>query len=193
MRPVQILTAAACLLACAVPVLAARTAPAPRRSAPRQPAPARAAPAPRFTPVTVEEARETAALLDDAYQTILEEVHRTYPTKPGQPVAATIVKQLQETMALKGWPRSRFLAVNALVMNPNHVPHDAFERQAVKELKGTSERVEAVEPGRLRVATSVPVGGTCFSCHWTEPGHKGKAAISFSIPIRPARAAVTSR
>ena len=37
-------------------------------------------------------------MLDDAYQLILEEVHHTYGTAPGRPVAATVVREVQRIM-----------------------------------------------------------------------------------------------
>src|SRR6185503_5597758 len=63
--------------------------------------------------MTLPQARVTVRMLDDAYQTVLQEVHRTYATQPGRPVAATVVRDVQKRMGEKQWPQSRFLAVNA--------------------------------------------------------------------------------
>ena len=142
------------------------------------------APAPPTRPMTDEEAHTAVALLDDAYQTILHEVHRTYPTRPGRPVAATIVRDLQKVMTAKGWPASHFLAVNAIIMNPDHRAHDAFERNAVNVLAKSDGPLEKVSNGTLRVATVVPLGGDCFSCHWADSGISSRAAISWTIPLK---------
>lgn len=140
---------------------------------------------PKTRAMTLEEARAAVTLLDEGYQTELEEIHRWYPIKSGQPVvAAAVVRRVQEQMVAKGWPRSRFLAVNASVMNPNHVPRDDFERGAVEKIREGAERVETIEKGRLRVATLVPMTGGCASCHWT-PGTSGsKGAITWTIPLK---------
>ena len=124
------------------------------------------------------------AMLDDAYNLVLEEVHHTYPTKPGRPVAATIVRDLQKKMTDLGWPSSRFLAVNAIVMNPDHVARDEFERQTVRAFTDGGDRRETIENGTLRVATPVSLGGSCFSCHWADKGRASRAAISWKIPLR---------
>lgn len=133
--------------------------------------------------MTVEEARTTVRLMDDAYQTILRQVHESYPTQPGRPVAASLVKDLQKEMSDRGWTNSRFLAVNAIVMNPDHRARDPFEQKAVEALARGEERYESLEGGNLRVATVVPLGFGCGSCHWVPPGKTAVAAISWKIPV----------
>jgi len=137
--------------------------------------------------MTVEEARTAVAMLGDVYQLLLEQTHATYHNRPSDPVAATVLRKLQTRMSELGWPRSRFLAVNAVVMHPDHVPRDAFERRAVEALRGREERVEQVIGGQLRVATVTPTSGRCASCHWTLPGQSSKAAITWTAPLRPTR------
>jgi hypothetical protein len=161
---------------------------APRPAAParkaRRAATVAAAPRARTRAMTPPEARTAVAMLDDAYHLILEETHAAYHTQPTRPVAASVVRKLQARMAELGWPRARFLAVNAVVMHPDHLPRDDFERRAVQTLRGNDERVEQVVDGQLRVATVVSTGGSCFSCHWTSPGKASKAAITFAVPLR---------
>ena len=177
----------AALLFSAVSAAPIRHAPKPRSvpAARKKPAPAPNRPAaPVTNPMTLEEARMAVAMLDDAYNLVLEEVHHTYPTKPGRPVAATIVRDLQKKMTDLGWPSSRFLAVNAIVMNPDHVARDEFERQTVRAFTDGGDRRETIENGTLRVATPVSLGGSCFSCHWADKGRASRAAISWKIPLR---------
>lgn len=139
----------------------------------------------KVPPLSEDEARRTAAMLDDAYQLWLQSIHDWYPTKAGQPVvAATVVRKLQEKMTAKGWPATRFVAVNGIVMNPNHLAKDAFEKEAVTALRSGKDRYEKVERGRLRVATVIPLGGGCFSCHWSDAKIGSRAALTFSIPVR---------
>lgn len=146
---------------------------------------ARQARPPASPPMSPEEARRTVAMLDDAYQITLHAVHDWYPTRTGQPVvAATVVRKLQERMAELGWPRSHFLAVNALVMNPDHRPRDSFEKDAITALRSGDERYEKVVGSNLRVATALPLGGGCFSCHWSDAKIGSRAAISFEIPLQ---------
>lgn len=168
---------------CGVLCLSAALAAAPRKPAKKPATPAKAVSG--TAAMTAEEARRSVAMLDDAYQEILHAVHNWYPTKTGQPkVAASTVIELQKIMTEKGWPQSRFLAVNAVVMNPNHVPKDTFEKDAVAALKQGKDRHEAVLDGRLRVVTVLPTGGGCFSCHWTDSKVGSRTAITWSIPLK---------
>ena len=134
--------------------------------------------------MSVAEAQMTVEMLDDAYQIILRETHRTYHDKPGRPVAATMVRKLQKQMTDKGVASSRFLGVNGLLMNADHGARDKFEREAVRVLKTGKARVETVEKGRLRAATAVPLGFGCTSCHWAPAGQTARAAISWDIPVK---------
>lgn len=138
----------------------------------------------RLGPLTPEEARQTVALLDDAYQTWLEEAHEQYHPRPGKPVAAKVVRELQEKMGSLGWPQSHFLAVNALVMRPEHQPQDAFERDAVRRLSGGAPRVETISGNTMRVATGLSLGGGCGTCHWAEQGVVRRAAITWAMPLK---------
>ena len=153
-------------------------------AAPKKAKPAVEPPGAQTLKMTPEEARRSAAMLDDAYQEFLQTIHAWYPTKTGQPkVAASTVIELQKIMAEKGWPQSKFLAVNAIVMNPNHLPEDKFDKDAIAAIKSGKDRYEKVVDGRLRIATVVPTGGGCFSCHWTDSKVGSRAALSFSIPL----------
>jgi hypothetical protein len=169
------------LLAVAALAVAAAAVAAPRQ-APRKSikakAPATATPTRTYTP---EEARRAVALLDDAYNVILHEVHDTYPTKPGRPVAASLVKDLQKSMTASGWPGSHFLAVNAVIMNPDHRARDEWERKAVSDIKSGKLSLEEETPGEYRAATMVSLRGGCTSCHWSQDSMGARAAIAWKV------------
>jgi hypothetical protein len=173
-----------------IPLGALVAAAAPRSAAARKGRPSpggAAATAARARSMTPDEARRAVRMLDDAYQLILEETHAVYHTRPGVPVAATVVRKLQARMDALGWPSSRFLAVNAVVMHPDHVPRDDFERFSVRALRNGEQRVEQIVDGKLRVSTVVPLGGGCGSCHWSGTGQSSKAAVTFAVPLRQER------
>lgn len=178
---------ATCLLT-SFAALAVSAAPRPAASRRKPVAPTKKKPAQQAAtatrPMTPEEARTAVAMLGDAYDLILEEAHSIYHTRPNVPVAATVVRKVQAHMAKQGWPKARFLAVNAIVMHPDHVAKDDFERETVQTLKRSNERIEQVVEGNLRVATVVPLGGGCSSCHWTGSGTSAKAATTWSVPLR---------
>lgn len=189
--------AAAVFLAVLAPAVAAPARRAPgRRPGVTKPGPAaKAAPPAKpaalaLDPVdqtfTEDEARRAVSLLDDAYQTLLHEVHRHYPTKPGRPVAATVVRDVQKLMTEKGWPSSRFLGVNAILMNPDHAARDAFEKDAVGALRRYEKEYEEVRPGLFRKATMVSLGAECTSCHWPAMNEASRAGITWAVRLKPA-------
>lgn len=145
-----------------------------------------ATPGPARSVMTPDEARVAVAMMGDAYDLLLEEIHETYHTRPSVPVAATVIRKLHAKMSDLGWPRARFLAVNAIVMHPDHVARDEFETQAIQALRRGDQRVEELSDGQLRVATVVPLGGRCSSCHWTPGAQASKAATTWTAPIREA-------
>lgn len=188
---------AACMLttvgALAVSAAPGKTPPrrktrAPRKATPPQRKPA-VSPAPAAGPtraMSLDEARTAVAMLGDAYDLLLDETHEVYHTRPNVPVAATVIRKVQARMTELGWPRARFLAVNAVVMHPDHVPQDAFEKRTIQAIRRGDERFEQVTNNQLRVSTVVPLGGSCASCHWTPSGQSPKAATTWMIPLRPA-------
>lgn len=168
-----------------------KPAPAASKPAASKPAP-RSAKVPPATPVagegepgvSLEEARRSVEMLDGIYQLTLQEIHRRFPVGSGQPVvAALVIRDIQKRMNTRGGPQSRFLAVDLRAMNPDHAPKDAFEQEAAAKLAAGARRYEVIEASRLRMATVVPLGGTCFPCHSTPAGGVGRAAISWSVPL----------
>lgn len=199
MRRIAVWSAVLCVAAGALP--AAVTAAGRGRAAVRKPQgrPAAAVPAVRAAP-TEEVARLQAAMLSDLYQELLRETHKLYPTRPGRPVAATVVRQVQERMRRAGHPESRFLAVNAVLMNPDHRARDSFEREAARRLASGEESVELVEQGEgrgaaryYRAAMVVPLGSGCGSCHWSQGGLGARAAIAWNVKLAPEPAGQGSR
>ncbi len=134
--------------------------------------------------MSADDARLAVNILDDGYKSILRAVHDAYPTEGGRaPVAATLVRKVQMAMNARGWPNSHFLGVNAILMNPDHRAHDAWEAAARRRLAAGEDRIEELQGGYLRIATSVQLGGRCTSCHWAAgSGSYTKAAITWRVP-----------
>jgi hypothetical protein len=184
--PAPIVLAFAGLLAASM--VAAAPGAKPRRAAAKKPAsakaPTKAAGVTRA--MTLDEARTAVTMLDDAYNELLLSIHHYYPD-PKLEAAATTVKRIKNVMNKKGWPNAEFLSVNAMVMNPDHIPREAFDVAATRKVRSGERRVEQLAKGKLRVVTEVPLEGGCFSCHWTPGRNSGKAAISWTVPLRQAK------
>jgi hypothetical protein len=136
-------------------------------------------------PISVEEARHAAGMLNDVYQYSLSEIHRRFPAGTGQPIpAATLLKEIQRRMHNRGWATSRFVATTTPPMNRDHLPRDDFERRVADEMVRGSTRVEQISGGKLRVAFSVPLTGSCYPCHSLPNGGSARAAISFTFAVR---------
>ncbi len=125
-----------------------------------------AKPKPAQTPMPLAQARRTVSMLNDLYVTSVVGIHGTYVKDAATPAAATVARQVFESMAAKGWPETRWLSTTGRPFNPASNPKDKFEKDAVVALKKGQARFERVENGELRAATLVPmVDKSCGMCH----------------------------
>lgn len=132
--------------------------------------------------MSLAEGRRTVDLLNDVYVNSVVLVHGTYVKDRGTVAAATVARQLFETLGKKGWPETRWLSTNGRPFNPAHNPKDTFERDAIAVLKQGKPRFERVEGDRLRVATLVPiVDKSCLMCHTKDKVGDPIGGLSYTV------------
>lgn len=135
-----------------------------------------------------ERARKTVYMIDDMYKTFIFLVTKEYITDPTMFSALVLSKKVFETMSKKGWHEARLLSSDDAPHNPDNLPKDNFERNAIEALVSGKNYYEEIEKvgGKyyLRSATSmIAVMEGCMICH---PGKKvGNllGAISYKICI----------
>ena len=136
----------------------------------------------------VERARRHVKMLDDLYKTTIVFITNTYVDTDKDVAAGEIARDLFAAMREKGWHDARLIDATGHPTNDENVPHDGFEKAAIKKILAGEAYVDevATEKGKqyLLAATVVPVvNDKCIACH---PGHKvGEVlgAVSYKLPI----------
>ena len=122
-------------------------------------------------------------MLADFYRENLLETHVTYVTGGQQPAAVT-TRKLFAAMKEQGWPEARWLSVNGKPLNVENVPHDAFEKEAARAIRGGELLVERRQGDRYRAVAAVPFNGVCVKCHLGEKPTDYVGGISFTVRLR---------
>lgn len=133
-------------------------------------------------PAAVARARKQVEVLDDVYKTAVVLITDKYVNKPEDFSAGSAAKALFDAMKKKGHHEVRLLDATGQPYSDENLPRDAFEKEAVQQLKAgkaTFEKVESRADGNyLRVATSVPVVmKKCTMCH------DNYAQVKAGVPI----------
>lgn len=139
----------------------------------------------------VERTRKQVRMLDDLYKTSIVLITTHYVEEDSDLAAGDAFQALFTAMKEKGWHEVRLLDATGEPYDDDNSPKDAFEKQAIEQLKAGEAYVDEVitKDGQryLRAATAIPVVmEKCVMCH----GHyadvpKGQAigALGYTIPI----------
>jgi hypothetical protein len=147
---------------------------------------AQAAPPPLPAP-GVPEARARAELLHLSFAESLRVVHRDFFRRnerlrfPSESLS-DVFAELEERHGV----RIRWISPELTAMNLDHLPQDAFEREALARLSPTQPVHEAVEPGTFRFAGRVVLENSCLKCHLQNRTslEERTVGLAISIPLR---------
>lgn len=139
----------------------------------------------------VARTRKQVRMLDDLYKTAIVTVTDKYVHKENDIAAAVSFKAVFNAMKKNGWHEVRLIDATGAPYNDDNLPKDAFEKEAIKQLKAGKASYEQIEKRdgdrMLRVATIVPVVmDKCTMCHENyKQAKKGEAigALSYSLKI----------
>jgi hypothetical protein len=139
----------------------------------------------------VARARKTIGMLDDIYKRTVVLITDKYVNDVDDFAAGSAAVLLFEQISKGGTHQVRLLDASGQPHNPENVAKDAFEKEAIRQLKAGAKSHELVteEKGQavLRVVTPVPVVmAKCTMCHEHYKDVKeGEpiGAISYAIPI----------
>lgn len=139
--------------------------------------------------VSIDVARERAAVLHVAYAATLDTIHHHYFRKDQAVLPARAMEEVFSSVARKSNVKARWIAVNTKPMSVDHEPEGDFEKKAAAELAAGKDKYEAVENGDFRSASSIALHGGCLSCHANSsfgPPPKGAryAGLVLSVPIK---------
>ena len=139
----------------------------------------------------VARTRKQVRMLDDLYKMAIVTVTDKYVHKEDDIAAAVSFKAVFTAMKTNGWHEVRLIDATGAPYNDANLPKDAFEKEAIKQLKAgkaSFEQIEKRDDDRvLRVATIVPVVmDKCTKCH--DPYKQAKTgeaigALSYTLKI----------
>jgi hypothetical protein len=115
---------------------------------------------------TISEARSRARILHETIHGVLQVVHRDFFMDdesiniPSQSLEDVFL-ELDRGHKLK----LKWLVVEGDVMNVDHKPADAFERNAVTALADGKKEFEAIEGNTYRYAGTIRLSSRCLKCH----------------------------
>ncbi len=136
----------------------------------------------------VHRAGQTVKMLDDMNKAFIVLIAEEYVKDPTMFSAATLFKKVFFKMDRKGWFKARLIDATGTPNNPDNIPKNKFERDALEKIvNGRSyyERVEKKEGEYyLMAATSVSVVAEgCTICHHDKKLGDLLGAISYTIPL----------
>jgi len=139
----------------------------------------------------VARARKTIEMLDDVYKKTIVLITDKYVKNLDDFAAGSAAVLLFEQISDSGTHKVRLLDATGMPYDPENVAKDAFEKEAIKQLKAGAKTYEQVteQDGQpvLRVVTPVPVVmERCTMCHdHYLDAKEGEpvGAISYAIPI----------
>jgi hypothetical protein len=139
----------------------------------------------------LQRTRKTVKMLDDVYKTAVVLITEHYFEKDSDLPAGTAAIALFDAIKKKGWHEVRLLDASGEPIEEKNSPRDAFEKEAVKQLKAGKDwhEQEVEKDGKryLRAATPIPVVlKKCILCHENYKQFSGAQPIgvlSYTIPI----------
>ncbi len=137
--------------------------------------------------LTVQEARGRTELLHEAFHATLQIVHLQYFSEDdGTPIPSRTLEAVFDAIQPGCNMKFRWLAVDALAMNIDHAPEDAFERDAIEALKAGKDTFERVENGVYRRVGKITLSSQCLKCHLPSRTNNEdrSAGLVISTPVR---------
>ena len=141
----------------------------------------------RPEPVSLERARERAALMHKVYAATLVAVHEHYFEGCRGVAPARAMKDIFREVEEDAGVQAHWISASFKAMNIGHEPRTDFEKRASRELARGGGPVETIDDGLYRRAEGVPFHGSCISCHSenfgsTSPRRK-YAGLIVSVPV----------
>ena len=138
--------------------------------------------------VSLDVARDRAAVMHDLYASTLETLHHHYFHGDRATVPARAMEDVFAEIAAKSNVEARWIAVNLKAMSLDHEPQNEFEKTAAKKIAAGEAAYDVVEDGFYRRAGAIPLGSGCVGCHggFFKPASKTPrfAGLVISIPIK---------
>lgn len=142
---------------------------------------------------TVSEARFRAKLLHETIRGTLQVMHRDFFDEDNaHAIPSASLEDVFDELLLAYDTEVKWLVVNTDVVNVDHKPVDAFERQAAKVLAAGKKSFETTETNadsgqsRFRYAGPIHLRSQCLKCHVKRriSNEDRVAGLTISMPVK---------
>ncbi|APZ91843.1 c-type heme family protein [Fuerstiella marisgermanici] len=141
--------------------------------------------------VSIEAARERAALMHKMYAATLDVMHHRYFHGDRAVVPARAMEDVFKEMERTSHTKANWISINLKAMSIDHEPETAFEKRAARELGSEKAVIDVVEDGYYRQARTIPLTSGCISCHggfFKKPSEKAKfSGLVISVPVHESK------
>ena len=138
-------------------------------------------------PSDVDQARDRARLLHEVVRGTLQVVHRDlFDEDDSFAIPSRSLEDVFFELSRGYHVKLKWLNVGTDVLNEDHLPSTAFERESAKQLAAGKERHEQVDESVYQYAGVIHLKSQCLKCHVkrrtdTKPRHAG---LVITIPMR---------
>ncbi len=143
---------------------------------------------PEYKRITVDEAKARVKLLESAYISTLQNMHRRYfDGNERAPVPSNVLEEVFRRVDYDNGTKSRWIAVNTPAMDPMHEPADDLSKAVAKYLKSNTGRFERVVEDKLISGRSITLFASCQKCHVSalsqQSGGRKMAGLIIEMPL----------
>ena len=143
---------------------------------------------PEYKRITVDEAKARVKLLESAYLSTLQNMHRRYfDGNERAPVPSNVLEEVFRRVDYDNGTKSRWIAVNTPAMDPKHEPADDLSKAVAKYLKSNTGRFERVVEDKLISGRSITLFASCQKCHVSalsqQSGGRKMAGLIIEMPL----------
>ena len=136
----------------------------------------------------IEEARSRARLLESAYISTLQHMHRRYfDGNERAAVPSSVMEDIFRRVDYDHGTKSRWISVNTPAMDPAHEPKDPLSKEIAKFLKANNSRFERISDDSFLSARAITLFASCQKCHVSvlsqQTGGRKVAGLVIEIPL----------
>ena len=143
---------------------------------------------PGYRRIETEEARARVKLLESAYLSTLQQMHRRYfDGNERAAVPSSVLEDVFRRVDYDNGTKSRWIAVNTPAMDPKHEPNDVLTKEIASFLKSNNKRFEKIIDDKFVSGRAITLFANCQKCHVSalgqQNGGRKVAGLIIEIPL----------
>ncbi|MBA62817.1 MAG: hypothetical protein CMJ76_10685 [Planctomycetaceae bacterium] len=138
--------------------------------------------------ISPQEARARIKLLETAYMSTLQHMHRRYfDGNARAPVPSNVLEDVFRRVDYENGTTSRWISVNTPAMDPKHEPSDDLTKAIARYLKTNNDRFEKTVGEKLISGRAITLFANCQKCHVSalsqQNGGRKVAGLVIEMPL----------